>query len=258
MINHDDAEREFAYAEKDDASLKAAAAHGWNVVDMKKDWNTVLPPVIGSPLTAIDILLDPDATMMKHAEAVNARLRSVYPAGFALDAAHQPHVTLIQRYVRAADLDKVYAAANKVLAGVKVTDFRLKAFKYYYVPVGDLGLSGIVAEPTPELLELQADLIAAVAPYTAPTATAAAFFTTPDEPGIQKATIDYIAGFVPDHTGANYSPHVTTGLAPRGYLDKMLAEPFETFTFSPASVSVYQLGEFGTAAKKLKELDSKR
>ena len=30
-------------------------------------------------ITAIDILLDPDATMLKHAEAVNARLRGVFP-----------------------------------------------------------------------------------------------------------------------------------------------------------------------------------
>jgi hypothetical protein len=35
----------------------------------------------------------------------------------------------------------------------------------------------------------------------------------------------------------------------------MLAEPFEAFTFSPASASVYQLGSFGTARKELKALD---
>jgi hypothetical protein len=46
-------------------------------------------------VTAIDILLDPDATMMKHSDAVNARLRSVYPKGFALDATHRPHITLL-------------------------------------------------------------------------------------------------------------------------------------------------------------------
>ena len=34
----------------------------------------------------------------------------------------------------------------------------------------------------------------------------------------------------------------------------MLAEPFEAFTFSPASASVYQLGAFGTARKELKAL----
>jgi hypothetical protein len=45
--------------------------------------------------------------------------------------------------------------------------------------------------------------------------------------------------------------------APKEYLDKMLAEPFKPFTFSPAGAAVYQLGPFGTAAKKLKEWDLK-
>jgi len=35
----------------------------------------------------------------------------------------------------------------------------------------------------------------------------------------------------------------------------MLAEPFASFTFSPAGAAVYQLGPFGTAAKKLMEWD---
>lgn len=39
-------------------------------------------------------------------------------------------------------------------------------------------------------------------------------------------------------------------------VQKVLAEPFLPFTFSPAPV--YQLGPFGTAAKKLKECDLKR
>jgi hypothetical protein len=37
-------------------------------------------------------------------------------------------------------------------------------------------------------------------------------------------------------------------------LNKMLAEPFPSFTFSPAGASVYQLGTFGTARKELKAL----
>ena len=48
-----------------------------------------------------------------------------------------------------------------------------------------------------------------------------------------------------------------TGVAPKDYLDKMLDEPFENFTFSPAGAAVYQLGPFGSAAKKLKEWDLK-
>ena len=59
--------------------------------------------------------------------------------------------------------------------------------------------------------------------------------------------------FVPKQTGEGFSPHVSTGVAPRDYLDKMLAEPFAPFTFSPSGAAIYQLGPFGTAAKKLKE-----
>jgi len=37
----------------------------------------------------------------------------------------------------------------------------------------------------------------------------------------------------------------------------MIVEPFEPFMFSPAGAAVYQLGPFGTAAKKLKDLELK-
>jgi hypothetical protein len=79
-------------------------------------------------------------------------------------------------------------------------------------------------------------------------------FTAPhDSPAIDAAIIEYVSTFVPKMSGANFNPHVSTGVAPNDYLDKMLAEPFKNFTFSPAGAAVYQLGPFGTAAKKLKE-----
>ena len=70
--------------------------------------------------------------------------------------------------------------------------------------------------------------------------------------------ITYVAAFVPESTGAKFKPQVTTGLASKEYLDKMLAQPFESFTFLPVGASVYQLGDFGTASKKLKDLDLQR
>lgn len=39
LIDHDDADREFAYT--DEKSLSAARQRGWTVVSMKEDWNTV-------------------------------------------------------------------------------------------------------------------------------------------------------------------------------------------------------------------------
>jgi hypothetical protein len=214
--------------------------------------------VIQEPVTAIDILLDPDATMLQHAAAVNARLLKVYPKGFALDVLHTPHITLLQRYVRTADLDKVYAAVGYVLTSKKITDWKLKAFKYYYLPDKDIGVAGIVIEPTADLLKLQQELIEAVAPFTVKTGTAAAFATTPGNFDIQPALIDYVAAFVPKYSGEHFNPHVSIGVASQDYLKGMLAEPFEVFTFSLAGASVYQLGSYGTAMKKLHEWDLQR
>jgi phosphoserine phosphatase len=267
LVLHDDAAREYAYGPAlglPDVKLGAftqsvydeAQKEGWTVVSMKDDWKQVFPAG-QSPVTAVDILLEPDATMLKHTEAVNARLLKVYPKGFALDATHRPHITLIQRFVRTEDLDKVYAAAGQVLASAHVTGMKLEAFKYYYIPSKDIGLAGIVAKPTPELLKLQADLIAVVAPFTVETGDSAAFVTTPDDPIIDPFLIRYVSTFVPKSSGEHFNPHVSTGVASREYLDKMLAEPFEPFTFSPAGAAVYQLGQFGTASKKLKEWDLK-
>jgi phosphoglycolate phosphatase-like HAD superfamily hydrolase len=266
IVHHTDGEREFAYDRQSpvgklDKALDEASKRGWTVVDMKKDWKVVFPVASKAadtvPVTAIDILLEPDATMLQRAEAVNATHLKIFPQGFALDAAHRPHVTLVQRFVRTSELDQLYAAVDKVFANSNATGMKLEAFKYYYIPSKDLGLSGIVAKPTPELLKLQADLITAVAPFTVPTGNSTAFVTTPDDRVIDPVLIDYVSTFVPKSSGEHFSPHVTTGLAPRSYLDKLLQEPFEAFTFSPAGAAVYQLGQFGTAARKLKGFELK-
>ena len=267
LVLHDDAAREYAYGPAKglpDVKLGAftqavydqAQNDGWTVVSMKDDWKQIYPAG-QSPVMAIDILLEPDAVMLKHAEANNARLLKVYPEGFALDAAHRPHITMLQCFVRTADLDKVYAAMEKVLAPANVNAMRLEAFKFYYAPGGAVGVAGISAKPTPEILKLQADIIAAAKPFMLQTGPIGAFTAAHEDPATDAAIIDYVSTFVPKMSGENFNPHVSTGVAPKDYLDKMLDEPFEPFTFSPAGAAIYQLGPFGTAAKKLRALDLK-
>jgi hypothetical protein len=208
-------------------------------------------------VTAIDIALEPDATMVQHAEAANARLRKVFPKGYALDATHRPHITMLQRFVRTADLDKVYASVGDVLAGEKPAGWTLKAFKYDYVVWDKAGLTVILIKPTDQLIQFQQKMIDAIAPFTVETGTAAAFFTTPEAPDINQPTIEYVTHYVPDSSGKKLEPHVTVVVAPPDYLKKMVAEPFDAFTFSPKALSVYQLGNFGTARKKLKAWELK-
>lgn len=209
-------------------------------------------------VTAIDILLEPDTAMLRHAEADNARLLKVYPKGFALDATHTPHITMLQCFVRTADLDKVYAAQEKVFATANLKAMKLEAFKYYYAPAdATTGVAGICAKPSQEIVKLQADVIAAAKPFMQETATAMAFTAPHEDPATDAAFIKYISTFVPKMTGEHFNPHVSIGVAPKDYLDKILNEPFEPFTFSPAGAAVFQLGPYGTAAKKLKEWDLK-
>ncbi len=210
-----------------------------------------------NPVMAIDTLLDPGETMIKKAVAANERLLKVFPKGFALGKTHAPHISTLQRYVKTADLDKIYEAVGKVLAEEKPAGWKLKAYKYYYIPWKDLGLAGIVIEPTDDLIRYQQKLIDAVAPFTVKTGTAAAFVTTKEDPDINQPTIDYVEHFVPNESGSKFNPHVTIGLASQDYLKQMLDEKFEPFTFSLAGASVYHLGNFGTARTKLKSWELK-
>ena len=267
LVLHDDVSREFAYGPArglPDTKLGAfpptldeqAKKDGWTVVSMKNDWNTVFATAPAT-ITAIDILLEPDATMLKHSDTSNARLLKIYPEGFALDATHTPHITMLQCFVRTSDLEKVYTAAERVLAKANVNAMKLEAFKYYYAPAGATGVAGICAKPTPQIIKLQADIIAAVKPFMVEAGPISAFTAPHDDPATDAAIIQYVSTFVPKMSGENFNPHVSTGVAPKEYLDKMLAEPFDSFTYSPAGAAVYQLGPFGTAARKLKEWDLK-
>ena len=117
-------------------------------------------------LTAIDVLLDPDETMVGMAMAANARLRAVFPGGFALDGDHAPHITIIQRFVRSAELGDVETAVAGIVRQWNPGALELEATGMYFLSWQQLGVPGITVAPTPELLALQQALIDAVAPFS--------------------------------------------------------------------------------------------
>jgi hypothetical protein len=204
-------------------------------------------------ITAIDIAIDPDATMVKRAVAANALLVAGYPNGFTFGATYHPHVTLLQRYVRTADLPKIYAAVAPIVAAERAAALSMTADSYIYSKKPPSGARSLLfgIPSTPALLDLQQKLIAAVAPYTAETGTAAAFYTTATEPDVAKSTIDYVTTFVPAASGANFKPHVTLGLGLPDLLAIVTAGQFSPIAFEPVSVTVYQLGNYGTARNAL-------
>ena len=88
LLDHGVGDREYAYTTAAEKSLAKAKELGWTVVSMK--------------------------------------LRSV-PDVFSLDSTHAPHVTTLQRFVRTADLDRVYDAVEKTIAGTDVSALKLRA-----------------------------------------------------------------------------------------------------------------------------------
>jgi 2'-5' RNA ligase superfamily len=198
-------------------------------------------------LIAVDILLEPDQTMISKADAVNAQLRGNYPDGYSLDATHAPHVTLLQRFVRVKDLDAVTAAVAKVYAAQPPIGLELKAGSLEYVIWGGVAVTVFVVERTPQLMQLHEKIIAAVEPFSVSGGTAAAFVGD----DANSDTIGWVEHFIPDSSGPKYIPHVTLGVAHEDFVKGMKAEPFDAFTFKVAGAAVYHLGNFGTAAKKL-------
>jgi hypothetical protein len=215
-----------------------------------------------SDLTAIDILIDPDEAAMKRAREVNARLlESVpLPKGWALDDTHQPHITTLQRYVRTADLDKVYDAIEKTVAETDLGALSYEAMKITHADWGFPGVAPTVlmVEVSDKVLDFQAALLAAITPFVESSGTAAAFVADLGEE-ISPTIIDWVEKFVPDQIGVGkYFPHLTVGVATFDDLKVIEAEPFEAFAVHPASVAVYHLGNNGTARKLLKAWPTSR
>jgi hypothetical protein len=207
-----------------------------------------------SDLTAIDVLIDPDEATMERARAVNARMLQSLPQGWALDDTHQPHITTLQRYVRTADLAEVYEAVGKILAQTDMTSLSYRAVKIEHADWGfpGYGPAVLLVEVSPEVLDFQAGLVAAVAPFTESGGTAEAFVADPGEV-ISPTIIDWVEAYVPAQIGAGkYLPHLTVGAAKFEDLAIIEAEPFDAFAVHPAGMAAYHLGNNGTARKLLK------
>ena len=205
-------------------------------------------------LTAVDIMIQPDAAAIERARAVNARMPLSIPAGITLDDTHLPHITMLQRYLITADLDRAYAAIESTIAATDVAalSYHVPGITYseHWGPPGQAA-AVLGVQPNQQVLELQAALLAAVTLFTGSGGTDAAFVTDPGQQ-ISPTTKDWVETYQPNQVGANYTAHLTVGLATVADLKAMQAEPFDEFDVHPVGLAVYQLGNNGTARARLK------
>jgi len=71
----------------------------------------------------------------------------------------------------------------------------MKAFKYFYIPLKEIGPGRILVEPTADLIRLQDELFEAIGRFWAPASSGrvAAFRTTAQDQDINQAAIVAVA-----------------------------------------------------------------
>jgi hypothetical protein len=200
---------------------------------------------------AVNVLLEPDQQISARAKRINGVLRRSYPAGFALDASHLPHVSVLHGYVQASNLADLYSAVEKVSAAHPLTGRQLTVVGLENKPWNDEHITNIKLEKTPELDGFQAALVAAVSPYLIETGNESAFLTSKDDPGIDQETIEYVRAFVQKHTGSRFEPHITVGISDAETARKVSAQEETPPSLTIASIAIFQLGNVGTARKEL-------
>jgi len=200
---------------------------------------------------AVNVLLQPDQESSERAARLNGLLRHSDPRGFALDATHLPHISVLQGYVQAKDLAAIYDSVRRVSAQLPVAGRQLAVLGLEHKPWGHQEITNIKLAKTPELETLQADLVSAISPYLVKTGDGTAFLTSKEEPDVDGETIEYVRTFVQKHTGAAFEPHITVGISDADTARKVGAQHEALPKLTIASVAVFQLGNVGTARKEL-------
>jgi hypothetical protein len=204
-------------------------------------------------IIAIDVLLEPEAALVRYMRGVDAQLRREYPWGYTLDVIHNPHITLVQRYVRSSDIRAISEAVGLVVEEERATTLQLTANRYApRVSDGVDRVVQLVVDVTPRLRILERRIVDAVQPFAVSGGTASAFASVPGSVGtVNYDAIDFVENFVPDYSGDRFAAFLAVGVAPSPFAYVLRPKPFEPFTFGIDEVAIYQLGQSGTAQERL-------
>ncbi len=198
---------------------------------------------------AIDVLLTPSEEMQAQALQLNAEINRDNPESITLDENHIPHITLLQCFISKEDLPQVKKELEGIYKTVENDTFQAEGFSYKKDEEESFAL--IMIEKSPEILKLHIKVIALVKPYILDEASEKAFVPNPDGSPISESTQKYVPHFLDKYSFENYEPHISLGVAHKKVLDSLEQNVFEPLQFKATSVSIYQLGDHGTAQKLL-------
>ena len=193
-------------------------------------------------LLALDVaLLLPRAAALAVGR-LNARLQAP-PAGFAFDATHLPHVTLVQQFVREADLPVVLPRLGRIASETPPIALRGAGLQRGRTT------TSISIEGGAALRALHECLLACLEPHAAPPAEEPAFvadaFVANGEPP-RSGDIEWVTRFRTLAAGDRFEPHVTLGV---GALDRGALPPI---AFTATELAACRLGRFCTCRRVLR------
>ncbi len=205
------------------------------------------PPKV--KVIAIDVLLIPSEEMNAQALQLNTLMKQNNPETIKLDENHVPHITLLQCFVKENDLPKI----NKALEGLfeTIAQDSLKAESLFYYEEKEESFAMIRIEKSAPLMEIHKKTIELVKPYIVKNGSEVSFIQNPDGSPISESTVTYVPEFVDKHSFQNFDPHISLGVAQKTLLDSLAQHVFKPIHFTASFISVYQLGDHGTAQKLL-------
>lgn len=200
-------------------------------------------------IMAIDVLLTPSEEMRAQAIELNGLMKQNNPETIKLDENHIPHITLLQCFINEDDLPKV----KKSLEGLyeKIKNDMLHAESLFYYKEKEESFAMIAVGESPQLLKLHEKAIELVEPFIVYNGNAESFIQNPDGSAISESTVSYVPEFVDKHSYKNFDAHISLGVAQSVLLDSLAENVFKPIPFKATSISVYHLGDHGTAQKLL-------
>ncbi len=198
---------------------------------------------------AIDVLLVPSEEMYAQALHLNSLIHQNNPDALQLDENHVPHITLLQCFINEKDLPKVIEKLEGLYKTIKEEFLLVENLQYSKDTEESFAM--IQLKRTDALMQLHKQSIVLLKPFMVMNGSEKSFVPNPDGKPIKESTVAYVPNFVDQYSYENYVPHISLGVAKTVFLDSVNQTIFKPIPFRAASLSVYQLGDFGTAQKML-------
>ncbi len=200
-------------------------------------------------MIAINVLLTPSEEMNQYALNLSGLIKKNNLSSMQLDKKHIPHITLLQCFVKEKDLLEIEKSLNGLFDTIKTDS--LYASGLVYNKDTDDSFAMIQIDKSEALLKLHEEVIKRVKPFILKEGSESAFVPNPDGSPINQFTLAYVPKFVADYSFENFDPHISLGVAKKVFLDSLSENVFQPVQFKTSSLSIYQLGDSGTAQKHL-------